>query len=67
MLTPEAVWTKAPRPPRAWHVTALPIVLAAIKGNQRGPVYAATGAGKSDAQAATLMALEPAPGWVRGA
>jgi superfamily II DNA or RNA helicase len=64
MMTPAELWAVAPRAPRTWHVDALPVVLAAVKGNQRGIVYAATGAGKSDAQAATLRAIDRAPGWV---
>lgn len=55
-----AVW----RPPRAWQVGAMRAGLAALLEGRRGLVYAATGAGKSDAIGLLLSGLAPSPGWV---
>lgn len=64
MLTPEQVWSVAPRPPRRWHVDAMPVIMRAIREGQRGIVYAATGSGKSYEQGAILRAGSPRPGMV---
>lgn len=59
MIQPLTPWEGAQRPPRAWQAEALPVVMDAIRRDERGVVCVATGGGKSVLQAELVRLALP--------